>query len=77
MLRDGVAVSGAAAQPRRLALLAILAAAGDTGVSRDKLLALLWPESDADSARHALSQLLFLVRRDLQNVPFVVGTAEL
>jgi serine/threonine-protein kinase len=77
LLRDGVAVSGAAAQRRRIALLGILAVAGEAGVSRDKLLALLWPESDTDSARHALSQLLFLVRRDLQDVQLLTGGSEL
>jgi len=77
LLRDGVAVSGAAAQRRRIALLAILAVAGEAGISRDKLLALLWPESDTDSARHALSQLLFLVRRDLQGVQLLTGGSDL
>ena len=77
LLRDGVAVTGAAAQRRRLALLAILAAAGDTGCSRDKLLAMLWPESDTESARHALSQLLFLVKRDLRGGELFLGGAEL
>jgi len=77
LLRDGVAVNGAAAQRRRLALLAILAVSGDAGISRDKLLALLWPERDTDSARHALSQLLFLVRRDLSDVQLLTSGSEL
>ncbi|HEY7237069.1 MAG TPA: BTAD domain-containing putative transcriptional regulator, partial [Gemmatimonadaceae bacterium] len=77
LLRDGVAVSGAPAQRRRLALLAIIAAAGDRGYSREKLLAMLWPESDAESARHALSQLLFVVKRDLQCGELFMGGAEL
>ena len=55
----------AATQRRRLALLALLAAAGEQGQSRDKLLAWLWPESSADRARHALDQLLYASRRDL------------
>ena len=49
---------------RRLALLAILAAAGARGVSRDRLLLLLWPDSTEANARHALSQLLYMLRRD-------------
>jgi serine/threonine-protein kinase len=50
---------------RGLALLAMLAAAEDRGLSRDKLVARLWSESPADSARHALEQLLYSVRRRL------------
>jgi len=74
--RDGSVVTGAPAQRRRLALLAAIAAAGEAGISRDRLQAMFWPESDSESARHALNQLLFLVRRDLG--PGVLsGTAEL
>jgi DNA-binding SARP family transcriptional activator len=54
-----------APQRRRLALLALLAAAGDRGTTRDKLIACLWPESAADNARHALEQLLYSLRRQL------------
>src|SRR4029077_8864357 len=77
LLRDGVAVTGAPAQRRRLALLSILAVAGETGCSRDKLQAMLWPESETESARHALSQLLFLVKRDLQDGELFTSGAEL
>ena len=52
-------------QRRRLALLALLAAAGTRGLSRDKLIACLWPESSADNARHALEQLVYSLRRQL------------
>jgi DNA-binding SARP family transcriptional activator/tRNA A-37 threonylcarbamoyl transferase component Bud32 len=52
-------------QRRRLALLAMLAAAGPRGCSRDKLIAVLWPESDGEHARHALEQLLYSLRRQL------------
>jgi serine/threonine-protein kinase len=57
----------AAPQRRRLALLALMAAAGERGISRDKVVACLWPESAADSARHALEQLLYELRRQLPN----------
>ncbi|MEO8199734.1 MAG: hypothetical protein ABI679_04350, partial [Gemmatimonadota bacterium] len=49
-------ITGPAVQPRRLGLLTLLAAAGVQGLSRDKLLGLLWPESEPDRARHALDQ---------------------
>jgi Tol biopolymer transport system component/DNA-binding SARP family transcriptional activator len=50
---------------KRLALLAILAASGSNAVSRERLIALLWPESDDARARNALNQLVFVVRREL------------
>ncbi len=52
-------------QRRRLALLALLAVAGDRGLTRDKLLGYLWSESSSDNARHALEQLLYSMRRQL------------
>lgn len=62
-------LSGAASdlshQKRRLALLALLAASGDRGLSRDQLLAYLWSESAAGNARHSLEQLLHTLRRAL------------
>jgi len=50
---------------RRLALLALLAVAGDRGLSRDKLVALFWPDSSAEYARHSLEQLLYSLRHQL------------
>jgi len=57
-----------APQRRRLALLALLAAAGERGMSRDKVVACLWPESAVDNARHALEQLLYSMRRQFPQV---------
>ena len=75
--KDGVALTGAAAQRSRLSLLALLATAGSTGFSRDKLLLHLWPESDEERARHALKQAVYSVRRDLGAEDVIVGTAAL
>ena len=75
--RDGAPLAGRALQPRRVALLAILAANGALGVSRDRLLALLWPEKDETDARHALSQWLFLMRRDLEVGDLMIGATQL
>ena len=60
--------SGAATgpRPRPLALLAILAASSK-GTSRDHLLGVLWPETEPERARHALSQAVYSLRRDLGN----------
>src|SRR5262245_7021734 len=46
LARGSEDLTGAVTQRRRLALLALLAASGPAGMSRDKLLAYLWPESD-------------------------------
>jgi DNA-binding SARP family transcriptional activator len=53
------------AHPRRLALLFILAAYPRGVASRDWLSALFWPEGDTESARAALRQALWVLRRDL------------
>src|SRR5678815_1832834 len=52
-----------AEQRRRLALLVLVAAGRGNGVSRDKLVAYLSPESPSESARHALHQLLYYLRQ--------------
>jgi DNA-binding SARP family transcriptional activator len=62
---DGTRVGGAAAQRRSLALLSVLAVHGAGGVSRDRLLALLWSDGDPDKIRHALTQSLYHIRRAL------------
>ncbi|MEO8335728.1 MAG: FlgO family outer membrane protein, partial [bacterium] len=77
LVDDGAPVTGAASQRSRLALLALLAAAGPTGVAREKVLACLWPESDDERARHALKQSVYALRRDLGNENAIAGTATL
>jgi DNA-binding SARP family transcriptional activator len=62
-LGDDPPLTGAATQRRRLAVLALLAVAGDRGMSRDKLLGCLWPETEFDRARHTLNQLLYAQRK--------------
>jgi serine/threonine-protein kinase len=73
----GAGLGAAASQRRCLALLALLASAGHSGVSRERLLAYLWPEADADRAGHRLTQLLYLLRRDLHADALVLGSSEL
>ena len=63
--------SGAKLRPRSLALLAVCAAAGPKGVSRDRILGVLWPESHPERARHALSQTLYNLKRDLGAEPLL------
>ena len=62
ILVDGRAVAGRAAQRHRLALLALLALACPRAVSRDRLLAYLWPERDTEPARNLLKQAVHALR---------------
>jgi len=75
--RDGVPLSGAVARRRQLAVLAVIAAAGPAGVSRDRITGLLWPESDAAKARNVLKQTLHVMRRETGCADIVTGAAEL
>lgn len=65
LMRDGQLLSGAASQRRLLAILTVLAAVGEQGISRDKLLALLWAEGEPEKSRHALTQSLYHIRKAL------------
>jgi DNA-binding SARP family transcriptional activator len=72
---EGLLVDGAV-QRRHLALLAVLSVHWKTGISREKLAALLWPESDEPNSRNSLKQALHILRRELG--PSVVsGTTQL
>lgn len=75
--RDSVTCTGAAAQRKHLALLALLAAAGQRGCSRDKLVAYLWPERDGESARHLLNQACYALRRELDQSELFLGATDL
>lgn len=70
-------LGGAAAQRRLLAILSVLAVAGERGVSRDRLLALLWPEGEPEKARHALTQSLYHLKRALGTEDVVITTGDL
>jgi TolB-like protein/DNA-binding SARP family transcriptional activator len=58
-------LGGRAVRGHRLALLSLLAVADAQPITRDKLIALLWPDSDTGRARHLLSQSLYLLRQSL------------
>lgn len=62
---DGAPALGAASHRRTLGLLSVLAVAGDTGASRDKLVGILWPDAAPRRARHSLTQALYAARRAL------------
>lgn len=74
--RSGDTAGPAAAQPKRLALLAYLAIEGARGpVRRDLLLALFWPELGTEQARRALRQALHYLRRVIGD-DVLVGAGE-
>ena len=75
--RDRSTLAGAAAQPRRMALLAMLARAGDRGVTREKLTALVWPDSDEERARRAITQSIYALRQELGSDETIVGVKDL
>jgi adenylate cyclase len=62
--------------PRKaLALLALVAVHGAVG--RERIMALLWPESSEERARGSLNQALHLLRRQLDAPDLLLGTSEL
>src|SRR5688572_19965721 len=66
-------LSGRAVQPRRLALLALLALAPRKSLSRDKLIAYLWPESDTEQGRHLLSVAVYELRKAIGDATLVTA----
>lgn len=73
----GNALGPAASQRRLLALLSVIATARPTGVSRDKLAALFWPDADSERGRHALTQLLYTTRRGVQCDDLFLGNGDI
>jgi DNA-binding SARP family transcriptional activator len=63
---DARGLAALVSQAKRVVLVVYLAVARPRGLHRrDTLLSLLWPESDQVRARHALSQLVYQLRRTL------------
>src|SRR5512146_2796620 len=62
---------------RALALLALAAGYGPDGVNRESVVALLWPESDADRAANSFRQVLHGIRRDLGEGALVYDSGRL
>jgi DNA-binding SARP family transcriptional activator len=68
---DGEAVRSLLAQPKRSAVLVVLALSPGGRASRDKVLGLLWPELPGDRARNALSKALHHIRGRLGEASIV------
>ena len=62
---DAGRLSGRVAQRHRVALLALVAMAPGRRMSRDKLIAYLWPESDPERGRNLLKVSTYVVRTEL------------
>jgi DNA-binding SARP family transcriptional activator/TolB-like protein/Tfp pilus assembly protein PilF len=76
-MESAASMGGATPNRRPLALLALLAVNGGRGLSRDAIVALLWPESEPERARNSLSQAISLLRRELAVDDLLLGTSEL
>jgi Tol biopolymer transport system component/DNA-binding SARP family transcriptional activator len=70
-------ISGSAAQPRRLAILALLAAEGEQGLTRQKIMAYLWPDTEEERARRMLNQAIYALRQDLGSDEVLLGSRDL
>jgi len=63
--------------PRQLAILATLAAHGQAGIGRDRLILLFWPDSTRSRGRNALHQAIHAIRATLGADAILTGTLEL
>ena len=68
---NGEAVTGRAAQKRRLALLALLAAARGAPLTRDRITGLLWPDKQDQRGRRLLAQALLEIGKALGKDAFI------
>jgi serine/threonine-protein kinase len=75
--QDGAPLDVLAGQRKLLALLAVLAASSEHGMSRDVLLSYLWPESSQQRARTSLNQLIHAVRQQLRAPDLLIGSSVL
>ena len=74
---DGQPAGNAAAQPRRLALLAVLGRMAPKAVSRERLLGWFWPEADEERGRRSLNQALYALRTELGSEEVLLGQRDL
>ncbi|HEX9894589.1 MAG TPA: BTAD domain-containing putative transcriptional regulator [Gemmatimonadales bacterium] len=74
---SGQPVSNAAAQPRRLALLALLGRSAPRAVSRERLIGWFWPEADEERGRRSLNQALYALRTELGSEEVLLGQRDM
>ena len=69
-------LGAAAAQRRPLAVLALLAAAGETGMIWEKIAAILWPDAEPERARRTVNQAIYSLRRATHTEELFVGVTD-
>lgn len=74
---NGKPLTGPATQPRRMAILALLARAGERGLTRERVLTQLWPDADDERGPKALAQALYALRKEFGTDDIIVGSKEL
>jgi DNA-binding SARP family transcriptional activator/TolB-like protein len=72
---DDMPFGGRAAHRRRVGLLAVLAASAPRPISRERLVALFWPEHSPEAARRLLSESLYVLRREFGDTA-ILSTAD-
>jgi DNA-binding SARP family transcriptional activator/TolB-like protein len=76
-VRSGAGLlGGPAAQRRRVAVLALMAASPSGRITREKLMSYLWPEVDTGAARRRLGDALHALRRALGRDAILTSGAE-
>jgi len=70
-------VGGRAVQRRRMALLALLALARDRGLTREKLVGYLWPDSEPERARRMLSDSVYRINQAVGGEALIAAGDEL
>jgi DNA-binding SARP family transcriptional activator len=60
-----------------MAILALLARAGERGITREKVLSLLWPDADDERGPRTLTQAFYALRKDLGAEDAITGAKDL
>lgn len=77
IIGPGGPVTGRSVQRRRIGLLALLALAGERGLTRARLIGYLWPDADAERARHALSDSVYRINQAVGGEALIAAGDEL
>jgi DNA-binding SARP family transcriptional activator len=77
VIGDDGPLGGAVTQPRRSAVLALIARSGDRGIGREKILNYLWPDADEEHGRRVLTRALSALRADLGAEDAILGMSDL
>jgi DNA-binding SARP family transcriptional activator len=77
IISHGAPLTGTVARRRSLALIALVASAGEAGIPDERALSLLWPEFDSVRARNNLKQVVFALRQSVGRDAFLRNTGAL